>query len=159
LSSAIDVEQIERFARAWFVALDVHAPTEECVRLLADSGLEMTFPEQKLHGVSDFAAWYSGGTYTDGTPAPGVINVFFDETHNLHSVQARISGDEAEVRVVVGWQASWIEPPAPKSKRTSLEAIQDWTIRRSDKNSYGLEIVGYVATAEPFKYAAGFAQL
>jgi hypothetical protein len=74
-------------------------------------------------------------------------------------VEATISGDQAEVRVVVGWQASWFEPPAAKSKRTSMDATQQWTIRRSSKNAYGLEIVTYIAMAEPFKYAPGFASL
>ena len=159
MSRDITEEEVKRFAAAWFVALDVHAPNDECVRFLADEGLEMIFPEQTLQGVSDFLAWYSGGTYSDGTSAPGVVNIFFDENHVLQSAQPKISGEKAEVRVVVEWQASWIEPPAPKSKRTSLEATQEWSLRRSDKNTYGLEIVRYVAIDEPFKYAPGFAQL
>ena len=36
---------------------------------------------------------------------------------------------------------------------------QRWTVRRSSKNAYGLEIVTYNATVEPFKYAPGFARL
>lgn len=159
MGSVITEDEVRSFATAWFFALDVHAPNDDCVRLLAETGLEMAFPEQTLHGVSDFLAWYSGGTYSDGTTTPGVINIFFDETHNLLSAESQISEDGAEVRVVVAWQASWIEPPAPKSKRTALEATQDWSLRRSEKNAYGLEIVRYVAMAEPFKYAPGFARL
>ncbi len=159
MNSPITEEQIRKFAVAWFLALDVHAPTEECVKFLADAELKMIFPEQTLYGISDFKAWYAGGTYSDGTRAPGVTNIFFDETHNLQGVQPQISADQANVRVVVGWQASWVEPPAARSKRLSLEATQQWVLRRSDKNSHGLEILQYVATAEPFKYAPGFAQL
>ena len=40
-----------------------------------------------------------------------------------------IRGDEAEVIVVVGWQASWWEPPTAKSKRTSMDATQHWIVR------------------------------
>jgi hypothetical protein len=61
--------------------------------------------------------------------------------------------------IVVGWQASWWEAPAPKSKRVSMDATQRWTVRRSDRNAYGLEIASYNATVEPFKYAPGFARL
>jgi hypothetical protein len=32
-------------------------------------------------------------------------------------------------------------------------------VRKSSKNAYGLEIVSYNATVEPFKYAPGFARL
>ncbi len=159
MNNPITEEQIRKFAAAWFLALDVHAPTEECVKLLADSELRMIFPEKTLYGISDFKAWYVGGTYSDGTRAPGVTNVYFDEAHNLQSVQPQISADQANVRVVVGWQASWIEPPAARSKRLSMEFTQQWVVRRSDKNSYGLEILQYVATAEPFKSAPGFAHL
>jgi hypothetical protein len=159
MSGPISEEQIRRFAVAWLQALDVHAPAEECATLLADTGLEMVFPEKTFQGISNFKVWYAGGKYTDGMTAPGVINIFFDETHILHRVEPRSTGDVAEVRVVLAWQASWFEPPAPKSKRTALEAVQNWTVQRSDKNPYGLEIVRYVAIAEPFKYAPGFAQL
>jgi hypothetical protein len=40
-----------------------------------------------------------------------------------------------------------------------MDATQTWTVRRSSKNAYGLVISGYNATAEPFKYAPGFARL
>jgi hypothetical protein len=159
MNNPITEEQIRTFAAAWFLALDIHAPAEECVKFLADSELRMIFPEKTLYGLSDFKAWYAGGTYSDGTSAPGVTNIYFDEAHNLQSVQPQISADQANVRIVVGWQASWIEPPAARSKRLSMEFTQQWVVRRSDKNSYGLEILQYVATAEPFKSAPGFAHL
>ena len=159
MNSPITEEQIKKFAAEWFLALDVHVPTAECVKFLADSELRMVFPEKTLYGISDFEAWYAGGTYSDGTTALGVTNIFFDETHNLQSVQPQISSDQANVRVIVGWQASWFEPPAARRKRLSLEATQQWLLQLSDKNPYGLEILQYVATAEPFKYAPGFAQL
>ena len=159
MNNSITEEQIRKFVAAWFLALDVHAPAEECERLLADSELRMIFPEKTLYGISDFKSWYAGGTYSDGTRAPGVTNIYFDETHNLQSVQPQFTADQANVRVVVGWQASWIEPPAARSKRLSMEFTQQWVLRRSDKNSHGLEILQYVATAEPFKSAPGFAQL
>ena len=71
----------------------------------------------------------------------------------------QINGDEAVVDVVVGWQASWWEAPAAKSKRVSMDATQRWTVRRSDKNRFGLQIVSYNATVKPFAYAPGFARL
>ncbi len=159
MNNPITEEQIRELAAAWFLALDVHAPTEECVKFLADSELRMIFPEKTLYGIADFKAWYAGGTYADGARTPGVTNIYFDEAHNLQSVQPQISADQATVRVVVGWQASWIEPPAARSKRLSMEFTQQWVVRRSDKNSHGLEILEYVATAEPPKSAPGFAHL
>jgi hypothetical protein len=154
-------DNIKRFAAAWYLTLDVHAPEEEYVKFLADEGLEMIWPEKTVRGLDEAKVWYRGGAYSDGSEAPGVINFFFDEIHNVQSVKVEVSGDEAIVDVVVGWQASWFEPPAAKSKRTSMDATQRWTLRRcrADKNPYGLEIVHYNATVEPFKYAPGFARL
>ena len=148
MSDPITVEGIRKFAAAWYLALDQHVPIEECYKFLADEGLNIQFPDGDIRDFNGFKKWYER-----------VINLFFDENHNVQSVEATISGDQAEVRVVVGWQASWFEPPAAKSKRTSMDATQQWTVRRSSKNAYGLEIVTYNATAEPFKYAPGFARL
>lgn len=156
--TTLNEEQIQAFVTAWYVALDQHAPPDACATLVSDD-VEMIFPEKTLHGISDFKAWYAGGAYSDGTQAPGVINIFFDENHNVVSVDANISGDQAKLRVVVAWQASWFTPPDAKSKRVSLDAIQDWTVRASDKNPYGLVVTSYNALAEPFRYAPGFARL
>lgn len=160
MSGEITQEQIEAFATAWYQALDVHVPTEEILKLVAEDDVAMIFPEKTLHGVGDFQAWYSGGTYSDGEEAPGVINIFFDENHNVASVET-ISADAstAEVQVVVAWQASWFEPPAAKSKRISADFTQVWKVRRSDRNEYGLEITSYNAVAEPPNFAPGFARL
>jgi hypothetical protein len=157
--SGISNDQIKNFVAAWYLALDQHVPPAECAQLVSDTNLEMIFPEKTLHGVNDFLAWYAGGTYSDGTQAPGVINIFFDENHNVVSVEAQISGDQAILDVVVAWQASLFEAPAPKSKRVSLDATQHWVVRTSKKNVYGLEVISYNAMSKPFQYAPGFARL
>jgi len=141
-------QQIKQFAAAWYRALDFHVPIEECYSYLADNGLNMQFPDGDIRDFSSFKTWYDR-----------VTHLFFDENHNVQSVKCAISGNEAVVDIVVGWQASWFEPPAAKSKRVSMDATQRWTVRPSSKNSYGLEIVTYNATVEPFKYAPGFATL
>jgi hypothetical protein len=148
MSGPITEDQIKKLVEAWYLILDVHAPIEECYKLLADEGLNVQFPDGNITDFESFKRWYER-----------VTNLFFDENHTVASVDAKISGDEAVVDIVVAWQASWWEPPAAKSKRTSMDATQRWTVRRSDKNSYGLEIVTYNATVEPFKYAPGFARL
>lgn len=156
---AITTEQVTAFATAWYQALDFHVPTEEILKLVADENVQMIFPEKTLHGVGDFIAWYAGGTYSDGEQAPGVINIFFDENHYLVSVEAKVGPDGVEATVVVGWQASVFVPPAAKSKRVSADFTQAWTLRRSDKNPYGLVIESYNAVAAPPVFAPGFARL
>jgi len=147
-SGTLTKERIADFVAAWFRALDNHAPIEECYTLLAEKDLRMQFPDGDIRDQATFKQWYDR-----------VTHLFFDENHNVVSAEPRISGDQAVVDVVVAWQASWWEPPAAKSKRTAMDATQRWTVRRTDRNPYGLEIVSYNATVEPFKYAPGFAHL
>jgi hypothetical protein len=148
MSSPITEDQIKKFAAAWYQALDFHVPIQDAYALLADKGLNMQFPDGDIRDFESFKKWYDR-----------VTNLFFDENHYVQTVEAKVSGDEATVDIVVGWQASWWEPPAAKSKRVSMDATQRWTVRRSNKNKYGLEIVTYNATVAPFKYAPGFARL
>jgi hypothetical protein len=140
--------EIKAFVAAWYQALDFHIPIQQVYPLLADEGLNMQFPDGDIRDHASFKKWYDR-----------VTNLFFDETHNVQTVEVQIAGAEAVVDVVVGWQASWWEPPAAKSKRVAMDATQRWTVRRSSKNSYGIELVTYNATVKPFKYAPGFAHL
>jgi hypothetical protein len=108
----------------------------------------MQFPDGNMKDYASFKLWYDR-----------VTNLFFDENHYVQTVNAKIDGDQAVLDIVVGWQASWWEAPSAKSKRVSMDATQRWTVRSSKKNAFGLEIVTYNATVEPFKYAPGFARL
>ncbi len=159
-SSQITQEQISSFVQAWFLALDQHAPAAEIAKMAADD-VEMIFPEKSLHGLGDLLAWYAGGTYSDGEPAPGVINIFFNENHTVVQTKptSDLGGNQVDLRVVVAWQASWFTPPAAKSRRTSMDATQDWTLTLSNKNCHGLVISRYNAMAKPFQYTPGFARL
>lgn len=146
MTEALTEEEIKNFAAAWYYTLDIHAPVEECYRLLADVDLNMQFPDGDIRDFASFKKWYDR-----------VTNLFFDENHNVQTVKSKINGPEADVEVVVGWQASWFPAPAAKSKRTSMNAVQRWKVRRSTKNSYGVEILEYMV--DRFDYAPGFAQL
>ncbi len=148
MQAAMTEQQIKRFVAAWYLALDQHAPIESVYAMLADPGLTMAFPDGDIHDLSSFKQWYDR-----------VTNLFFDENHYVQNVVAHLRGDTADLEVSVGWQASWWEPPAAKSKRVALDATQKWTVRCTARNPYGLEITYYDATAEPFKYAPGFAHL
>jgi hypothetical protein len=141
-------QQIKSFVAAWYRALDFHVPLDEIYTLLADKGLNMQFPDGNMKDYASFKLWYDR-----------VTNLFFDENHYVQTVDAKVDGEQAVLDIVVGWQASWWEAPSAKSKRVSMDATQRWTVRRSNKNAFGLEIVSYNATVEPFKYAPGFARL
>ena len=146
--STITDQQIQKFVAAWYEALDFHFPIEQVYPLLAASGLVMSFPDGDIKDHASFKVWYDR-----------VTNIFFDENHYVNEVKITPKGDEYVLDIIVGWQASLWIPPAAKSKRVSMDATQRWTVRSSSRNAYGLEIVSYNATVEPFKYAPGFARL
>ena len=148
VNKPLTAEEISRFVAAWYRALDFHVPIEQVYPMLADQGLNVQFPDGDIRDYASFKKWYDR-----------VTNLFFDENHNVQSVESKITGERAVVDIVVGWQASWWEAPAAKSKRVSMDATQRWTVQRSSKNPYGVEIVTYDATVEPFRYAPGFARL
>ena len=62
-----------------------------------------------------------------------VTNLFFDEVHTLKEVKVKSSGNEVTVKVVVKWEASIWNPPAPSSERIILDAYQTWIVERSAK--------------------------
>ena len=148
MSDALNHPNIVAFVNAWYRSLDVHDPIEILYSYLAGDGLNMQFPDGDIKDEASFAVWYNR-----------VINIFFDENHVVQSVESRIGDGEAELDVVVGWQASWWQAPAAKSKRVSMDATQRWVVRPSSRNVYGLEIAYYNATHKPFQYAPGFARL
>ena len=144
--AALTEAEIKEFAADWYRKLDVHAPLEDYIPLLADEELEMRFPEGTVKGFEGFKGWYDR-----------VINIFFDEVHTLKEVKRQsVTGEKAEVKVVVKWEASVWKPPAAKSERIVLDAYQTWIVKRSA--STGKPIVETYIVDE-LKYYEGSAQL
>ena len=150
MNGPISPPHIRQFASAWYRALDVHAPLDECLSMLSENGLSMRFPDGDINNALSFQKWYER-----------VTNLFFDEKHTVLNIEILGTTEEqAELAVTVRWQASWWEPPAAESKRVDLESAQKWTVRRcsATRNACGLEIVSYILAGE-FKYAPGSAGL
>jgi hypothetical protein len=112
--------EVQKLAAQWYRNLDVHAPVEQLLPLLADGDLEMQFPEATLRGTLEFESWYDR-----------VINIFFDEVHTLKNVEIDSAKEGVLVKVVVRWEASTWNPPEPKSRRIKLDAYQTWRVTRS----------------------------
>jgi hypothetical protein len=150
--STISQTEVQELATIWYKKLDVHASVEEFKPLLAANGLKMIFPEATLAGWEKFSDWYQGGH-----DLPGVINIFFDEVHEVKSVEYTQTGDDtATVKVVVKWEASVWNAPDAKSKRIRLDAYQTWEVIRS-KDTGKLVVVTYIV--DELKYYEGSATL
>jgi len=145
MQPSLTQREIADFAAEWYRKLDVHAPMVEVLPFLAEEGLVMKFPETTAQGLADFESWYQR-----------VIRIFFDEVHTVKECTPKISGNEAEVHVVVQWEASVWNPPSPTSARIKLDADQTWKVRRSDRTG-GLEVTMY--NVNGLNYHPGSAKL
>jgi len=122
-STALGKAEVKDMVDAWYRALDVHAPVAELLPMLAEEGLEMRFPEATLKGQPAFVEWYEG-----------VTRKFFDEIHDMKELNIDPAGDEANVKLVVNWQAKVWNPPDAKSKWLGFDAYQTWIVKRSPQS-------------------------
>ena len=120
LLASVTESEVRQFVNDWYQKLDVHAPISEILPLLAGENLEMQLPETTLHGLDEFNSWYDR-----------IIHTFFDEVHTLQTLDITTTRDLAEVQLVVRWEASRWNPPAPKSEKLAFDAAQRWVVTRS----------------------------
>ncbi len=116
---ALTDQEVEKLARDWYRALDVHVAVDELLPMLSPHGLKMVFPEATLEGIDGFKGWYRDVTHK-----------FFDEIHSVKEVETHMHGDHADVKVVVNWQAKVWNPPDAKSKWLGFDAYQTWKVTR-----------------------------
>jgi hypothetical protein len=140
--------EVKQLVDTWYAKLDVHAPVEELLPLLADDGLEMNLPEVTLHGHTEFIQWYER-----------VIRTFFDEIHTMRELHIALSeppgetdlevggsSTQAQVQLVVNWQARRWNPPAAKSEWLNFDAEQRWVVQRLPKTGKPV-VVTYIVDA------------
>src|SRR3954451_13101959 len=117
-------EEIKAFAIAWYEALDIHAPVEECYRMLADNDLKMDFPEGVIRDLAGFGRLYKQW-----------ISLYFDEDHIIQSVTSTIDGVEAECEVIVGWQAS-VLAQATRPTRLVVSSVREEITERGGSATF-----------------------
>lgn len=131
----ISETEVRQLVTDWLVKLDVHAPVGEMLPMLASENLEMQLPEVTLHGLDEFKTWYDG-----------VIHTFFDEVHTIQSLDITTTSEQAEVQLLMRWETSRWNAPAPNSERLAFDVAQRWVIKRSH-NTQSLVINTYIVDA------------
>jgi hypothetical protein len=132
--------EVKDMVKGWYKKLDVHAREVEVLPFLADKELEMRFPEETVHGHSDFEGWYQR-----------VIRIFFDEVHTMQELNVKLNADksQADVKLVVYWEASVWQPPAAKSARLMMDAYQTWIVKRSPESGKPVIVTYIVDKLDP----------
>lgn len=115
----LDVD-LGQWVAEWYRALDRHDDVESVLPYLVDDGLELRFPEGTFTGHAGFRAWYEA-----------VTTRFFDEVHEVKKVEVQPwEADRTTAKVVVNWQATVWDPPAPRSGWLGFDAYQTWELVR-----------------------------
>jgi hypothetical protein len=142
----ISEAEVKTLAIDWYEKLTEKVPRNQYISLLSEKNLRMEFPNGDIFVEwNGFQNWYEQ-----------VTNTFFDQTHILKHLEVKPVSDCAEVKIVVYWEASMWQPPAPKSQRIMLDAYQNWVVQRSLTTQLPV-IQTYVV--DRFDYAADSARL
>ena len=108
---------VNKLVYYWFKKLTDHAPIEEMIAMLSKDDLYMKFPETDFNNIDGFNNWYHA-----------VTNKFFDQIHNILSLDISIESNIAKVTLVVNWQAKSWDPPEGYSKWVGVNAHQSWIV-------------------------------
>ena len=122
MTSELTEASIDEMTRAWYAALDRHDALESVLGYLVDDGLEMRFPEGTSRGHTGFKKWYDAVTAR-----------FFDEVHTVQEVNVvSMTPSEAQIKVLVNWQAKIHDGREAKSAWLGFDAYQTWTVVPGD---------------------------
>jgi hypothetical protein len=130
----LNEQEVRDMVIDWYEKLDVHAPMVDVLPLVSEGELKMVFPEQTMTSLAEFESWFQR-----------VIRIFFDEVHTMKELNVKVSpdGSQADVSLIVYWEASVWNPPDRYSKRLMMDAYQTWVVKRSPKSGLPV-IVSYV---------------
>lgn len=138
VATSLTSQEVEGFVTLWFHNLDIHAPLEEFLAMVADGGIEFRFPEVTVTDKEGLTSWYKRVTST-----------FFNEKHTTKELAVNINGDQATVNVLTHWQSSIWNPPAPNSVQQAFLAGQTWTLKRSQRTGRAVVVTYFVNTFDP----------
>jgi hypothetical protein len=130
--------EVRQLVTHWFHLLDIHAPVEAFLAIVADEGIEFRFPEVTVTDKAGLRQWYQQ-----------VIQTYFDEVHEPKEVTITTQGDRATIKSLTQWQESTWNPPAPKSERLTFLARHTWGVKRSDTTGQPVLVTYVVDSLEP----------
>ena len=111
--------EVKELVYEYFRKITIKEPVEQVLPLLASQGLEMQFPDTTMRSYDDFKKWYSD-----------VTHLFFDQVHDIKFLAVDINGAEAQVNLIVNWQARTWTPPNWASDWQGFYVHQCWTVKR-----------------------------
>jgi hypothetical protein len=117
-TSALTNGEVQELVYEWFRQITDKVPVEQMLAMLDLNDLEMKFPDATLRNEADFRNWYKI-----------VTGLFFDQVHDVKLLAVDLQGAEANVTLIVNWQARTWKPPAAKSEWQGWYIHQRWHVR------------------------------
>ncbi|HZR42723.1 MAG TPA: hypothetical protein VFB12_21565 [Ktedonobacteraceae bacterium] len=127
--------EVQNLVYTWFQKITAKVDLDELLQMLSKNELEMRFPETTIRNHGDFKRWYEG-----------VTNLYFDQIHDLKMLAVDLDGPQADVSLVVHWQARTWQPPSAYSKWQDAYIHQRWSIKREAGSDKPVIVDYYVGT-------------
>lgn len=132
--------EVKELVYTWFKKLTDKAPADQMVAMLSGDSLEMKFPDDTLRNHAEFRTWLKK-----------VTGIFFDQVHDVLFLDVRLDGLQAEVNLVVNWQARTWVPPAAYSELTGFNVHQHWVVTRDRASGRAVISVYHVGAFDNMK--------
>jgi hypothetical protein len=146
MAEPITKDEVRQLIQEWGRLHDEHAPVSAYLPIIADKDFEIRSGEQVWKGRAGLEA------HED------MKQQFFDEKHLYNSIElVSATGDQAEAKSVLTWEARTREARAPRS--TSIKAVihHTWAFTRSTKTGqpvilrHTLDKLAHLPGSEPPK--------
>ena len=132
--------EVQELVYEWFRKITIKEPVEQVLPLLASQGLEMQFPDTTMRSLDEFKKWYYD-----------VTHLFFDQVHDIKFLAVDINGGEAQVNLIVNWQARTWTPPNWASDWQGAYVHQCWTVKRDPSSGRAVIAFYQVKQFDPMK--------
>jgi hypothetical protein len=140
MATALGSWEVKELVYTWFKKLTDKAAADEMVAMLSGGSLEMKFPDDTLRSHAEFRVWLKK-----------VTGIFFDQVHDVLYLDVRLDGEEADVNLVVNWQARTWTPPAAYSELTGFNVHQHWVVVRDGKSGKAVISIYHVGAFDTMK--------
>jgi hypothetical protein len=119
--NALTDKMVRNLVLTWYSGTNEHRPIEELETLLSED-VGMRYPNKKepMIGRAAFREWYDN-----------VLNLYFDETHEVESWDIKLDGNRAVAVVIVRWENRSWSARAARGKYEAFLSRQRFEIDRS----------------------------
>jgi hypothetical protein len=134
---ALSFDELREIILTWWKLQDAHAGLSAFLPIIAAEGFEIRLGDRSMKGYQGLEEHRE------------LKRMFFDESHDMKSLDVDISKDGAEARSVTRWEASYRVEPSPSSRKVKAELIHSWSLKRSSSTKKAVIVRQVLTSFEP----------